>query len=237
MTNTKQKTTGFLTCNHCGNHAPMNIVAEYYRSLKPAYGSPEGDYYNDYEPDQGYRYELLLCLACKEVTLWKYFDADYVDPEEITTETLYPLAKSRLSGLPYRIQDAYEISLKVRVIDANAYAVLLGRILEMVCEDRKATGKDLFHQLKDLATKGEIPVKLVGVADNLRHLRNIGAHASLGELTKDEIPILDDLCRAILEYVYRAPYLAEKAQQRLNRLKEKRVKKEETNGEDSEDTR
>jgi len=213
----------------------MNIVAKYYRSLRPAYGSPEGDYYDDYEPEQGYSYELLLCLACEEVTLWKYFDTQY--SEEITTETLYPLAKSRLSGLPYRIQNAYEISLKVRVIDVNAYAVLLGRILEMVCEDRKATGKDLFCKLKDLATKGEIPAKLVGVADNLRHLRNVGAHASLGELTKDEIPILDDLCRAILEYIYSAPHLVEKAQQRLNRLKEKRGKKEETSGEDSEDTR
>lgn len=192
----------------------MDIVAEYYRSLKPsAYESPEDEYYYFYQPEEGYRYELLLCLACKEVTLWKYFDADYTDPEEITVETLYPLTKPRLSGLPYRIQNAYEISLKVRVIDANAYTVLLGRIVEMVCEDREATGKDLFHKLKDLATKGEIPAKLVGVADNLRHLRNVGAHASLKELTKDEIPILDDLCRAILEYVYSAPYLAEKAQQ------------------------
>ena len=226
MTNVKWRNTGFLTCHHCGNHAPMDIVAEYYRSLKPSYDSPDDDDYYGYQPEEGYKYELLLCLACKEVTLWKYFDADYVDPEDITIETLYPLAKSRLPGLPYRIQNAYEISLKVRVVDVNAYAVLLGRILEMVCENREATGKDLFNKLQDLAAKGEIPAKLVGVADNLRHLRNVGAHASLGELTKDEIPILDDLCRAILEYVYSAPYLAEKAQQQLNHLKEKWAKKE-----------
>jgi Domain of unknown function (DUF4145) len=211
----------------------MDIVAEYYRPLKSSYDSPEDDYYYGYQPEEGYKYELLLCLSCKEVMLWKYFEADYTDPEDITIETLYPSAKSRLSGLPYRIQNAYEISLKVRVIDANAYAVLLGRILEMVCEDREATGKDLFNKLQDLAAKGEIPSKLVGVADNLRHLRNVGAHASLGELTKDEIPILDDLCRAILEYVYSAPYLAEKAQQQLNHLKEKWAKKENKSDEDS----
>jgi hypothetical protein len=223
MSNAKRRSTDFLNCPHCGNHAPMDIVAEYYRSLKVSYDLPDYDYY-DYQPEEGYKYELLLCLACKEVTLWKYFEADYADPEEIPIETLYPLAKSKLSGLPHRIQNAYDISLKVRVIDANAYAVLLGRILEMVCEDRAAKGKDLFYKLQDLAKKGEIPTKLVGVADNLRHLRNVGAHASLGELTKDEIPILDDLCRAILEYVYSAPHLAEKAQQQLNRLKEKRAK-------------
>lgn len=225
MTSTKRRTTGFITCHHCGNHAPMNIVAEYYRSLTPSY-DPSDYYYEPYEPEEGYKYELLLCLACKEVTLWKYFEADYVDPESITIEALYPSAQSKLSGLPYRIQNTYEISLKVRTIDANAYAVLLGRILEMICEDRKATGKTLYNQLQDLVVKGEIPVKLVEVAQNLRVLRNVGAHASLGELTKDEIPILDDLCRAILEYVYSAPYLAEKAQQTLNRLKEKREKEQ-----------
>lgn len=237
MAHAKQRTTGFLTCDHCGNHAPMEIAAEYYRSLKPStYSSLEDEYDYYHQPDEGYKYELLLCLACKEVTLRKYFDADY-DPEDITVETLYPFASSNLSGLPPRIQNAYRISLKVRSIDANAYAVLLGRILEMVCKDRKATGKHLVNKLEDLAAKKEIPDKLIGVAHNLRLLRNIGAHASSRELTKNEIPILDDLCRAILEYVYSAPHLAERAQQQLNRLTEERAKQEEIGDQDSENAR
>ncbi len=231
MANEKRRTTEFLQCNHCGNRAPMEIVADYYLSLKTTYNDPYyEEYYEDHypQPEEGYYYKLLLCLACKEVTLWKYFDADYIDAEEITIETLYPSAALRLSGLPPQIQQAYEIALKVRIIDANAYAVLIGRILEMICEDRKSTGKDLYDKLNNLAAKGEIPTKLVGVAHSLRQLRNFGAHASLGELTRDEIPILDDLCRAILEYVYNAPYLVEKAEQRLKRLKEKKSKKVET---------
>ena len=225
MTNAEQRTTEFLKCNNCGNNAPMNIVAEYFLSTV-TYSFPEDEYYYP-QPEAGYHYELLLCLACKEVTLRKYFYADYLDPEDITVEILYPSTGLRLSGLPHQIQQAYEKALKVRPIDANAYAVHIGRILEMVCEDRKATGKDLYNKLNDLATKGEIPTKLVGVANSLRHLRNVGAHASLGELTRDDIPILDDLCKAILEYVYSAPYLVEKAEQQLNRLKKKNIKKAE----------
>ncbi len=228
MTNGKREITGFLTCSHCGNHAPMDIVVDYYLSTKSTYDDPEDEYYHRHDPEQGYRFKLLLCLACKEVTIWKYFEADFIDDEEIKIELIYPADKFKLLGLPYQIQKAYEISLKVRVIDANAYAVLLGRVLEMVCEDRKATGKNLYDKLKDLATKGEIPEKLVGVAHNLRHLRNVGAHASLGELTRDEIPILDDLCRAILEYVYSATYLAKKAEQRVEQLKEKQKSKNES---------
>ncbi len=224
MADAKRKTTEFLQCGHCGNRAPMDIVAEYYLSTKSTYEDPYDEYYAP-QPEEGYHHKLLLCLACKEVTLWRYFDADYMDGEDIRLETLYPPAALRLSGLPSQIQRAYEIALKVRVIDANAYAVIIGRILEMICEDRQATGKDLYNKLIDLAAKGEIPDKLVGVADSLRQLRNFGAHASLGELTREEIPILDDLCKAILEYVYNAPYLVEKAEHRLNRLKEKKKQK------------
>ena len=109
----------------------------------------------------------------------------------------------------------------MRSIDPNAYAVLIGRVLELVCSDRKAKGNSLNNKLQDLADRQEIPEKLVGVADGLRNFRNVGAHPSLGELTESEIPILDDLSKAILEYVYTAPYLAAKAEQRFNELKQK----------------
>jgi hypothetical protein len=106
-----------------------------------------------------------------------------------------------------------------KLLDVNAYGVLIGRVLELICEDRNAGGTFLGERLADLAVKGEIPEKLVGVANSLRNLRNIGAHATLGELTPGEIPILDNLCRAILEYVYSAPYLVAQAEKRVEALK------------------
>jgi hypothetical protein len=72
-----------------------------------------------------------------------------------------------------------------------------------------------------LAQKGEIPNRLVEMAQKLRILRNIGAHASLGELTYAETPILEALCRAILEYVYTAPNLITKVEQRIKKLTNK----------------
>jgi DNA-directed RNA polymerase subunit M/transcription elongation factor TFIIS len=89
MSQAKQQTTGFLKCRHCGNYAPMNIAASYYLSTKPELYYPEDEYYNP-QPNQGYNYELLLCLACKKVTLREYFEHDYMDPEDIKLETLYP---------------------------------------------------------------------------------------------------------------------------------------------------
>lgn len=224
MSRAKQQTTGFLKCRHCGNYAPMNIAASYYLSTKPELYYPEDEYYNP-QPNQGYNYELLLCLACKKVTLREYFEHDYMDPEDIKLETLYPPQGLKLVYLPSSVQKAYEAALKARAIDANAYAILLGRMLEVVCENRKVQRENLFDKLKALAEKGEIPNNLMGVAHGLRMLRNIGAHEPLEGLSSDEIPILDDLSRAILEYIYIAPTLARQAEERSKRLKEKKTER------------
>jgi hypothetical protein len=50
----------------------------------------------------------------------------------------------------------------------------------------------------------------------------------LGELTENEAPILDNLSRAILEYVYSTPHLVEgarKALEKLNRRQQASTKK------------
>lgn len=232
MSQAKQRTTEFLKCRHCGNYAPMNIAASYYLSTKSETYDPENECYNP-EPGEGYTYELLLCLACKKVTLREYFEHDFMATEDIKPETLYPPQGVKLFCLPSSIQKAYEAALKARAIGANAYAILLGRMLEVVCEDRKVKGDNLYDKLKALAEKGEIPNNLVGVAHGLRMLRNIGAHEPLEGLSSDEIPILDDLSKAILEYIYIAPALAKQAEERSKRLKEKKagIKDEESDEE------
>jgi hypothetical protein len=211
MANSEKRVSGVVTCGHCNNRAPMKIVATYSQVTNPDPTSSESW-------DRGDVYELLLCPSCNKVALQEYFWHEMMDFDNISIKVLYPADRSPL-GLPVSIQEAYNDALQVRTVNANAYAVLIGRVLEMVCDDRNATGKELYAKLQDLAIKGEIPDKLVGIANSLRNLRNVGAHASLGKLTEAEIPILDDLCRAILEYVYSAPFLAKQAEDRLDYLK------------------
>lgn len=87
------------------------------------------------------------------------------------------------------------------------------------CIDKNAEGESLFDKIKYLADEGIIPAPLKDLAHNLRMLRNIGAHADLGELTPKEVPVLESLCKAILEYVYTAPALIEAAKERVEQLK------------------
>ena len=199
-----------MKCGHCQNLVRMPIKADFSKTHSQEDGPISWDYTK--------YYEILECPACFGVSFQTYWWADHMEPSDVRTELLYPRAIKSLSGLPDAVERAYEAARKVRAIDANAYGVLLGRVLELVCEDRGAQGGTLDEKLKSLADIKEIPEKLVKVAAGLRRLRNIGAHAGLGELTEREVPVLDDLTRAILDYVYSAPYLANLASERLAKL-------------------
>lgn len=172
--------------------------------------------------DHGQAFELVVCPACHGVILRSYYWHEGMESEGDTKiDVLYPSETRLPPGLPVAVQRAFVSALKVKPIDSNAFAVLIGRVIDEVCAERKAKGDSLFQKLKDLANRQEIPTKLVGVADGLRHLRNVGAHAELGELTPQELPIVEDLCRALLDYLYAAPFLTQRAMDRLDALKTK----------------
>lgn len=158
-------------------------------------------------------HELMICPACEGVTLRRYHWHDHFDPNDIDIEVVYPVVASAVPiGLPPAILQEFEVALRVQSVSPNAYGVLLGRLLELICDDRGAEKGSLGARLKELSIRGEIPNQLVQVAEKLQELRHVGAHAWVGELSPADVPILDSLCRAILEYVYSAPYLVEQAQ-------------------------
>ncbi len=206
-----------LECLHCSNTASMPVVASCHTIEEHA---PED--VPDASWEAGPVWEILRCPACKEITIrtYHYHEGMEDDEEEPSYTILYPGAPEKLNYLPTSIAAAYEAANRVRSIDPNAYGVLLGRLLDKVCMDKGAAGGSLFERLRDLATQGVIPGQLADMAHQLRQLRNIGAHADLGELTPQEIPVLGDLCKAILEYVYRAPMLVQQVQTRIATLRQ-----------------
>ncbi len=207
-------------CGHCQNVVTMEIVARHSTVQQ------EEDERSPFTWEAGFLFELIKCPACREIMLRRlHWDDRYMDGSDQDYETLYPAGDKMPRGLPPKIKKGYEAAQRVRNVDPNAYGVLLGRVLEMVCGDRNASGDTLEQRLQCLSTRGDIPTKLVAVATGLRKLRNVGAHPDLGELTGAELPVLDDLTRAILEYVYSAPSLAKEAEDRLGKLKAQRPRK------------
>lgn len=212
-----------MLCGHCGNKVSMLIGATL--SQVKDYQDPKSGF-----PWQaGPIHQLMICPACEGVTLRRYNWHDQFDPDDIDVKVVYPTNASVVPiGLPPIILQEFEAALRVRSVSPNAYGVLLGRLLELVCNDRGAEKGSLGARLKELSIREEIPERLVQVAEKLQELRHMGAHAWVGELGPAEIPILDSLCRAILEYVYSAPHLVKQAEERLNQLRDQQRKKKRT---------
>jgi len=205
-----------VSCGHCSNISNMRIIGnvdDVQLYTDPDYG-PMGE--------SGTIYNVLECPACKKSNIISYdWHDDMESEDEITYKILYPIDKNVPIGLPDNIQKTFKAAEKIKTIDVNAYVILLRRILELVCIDRKANGPTLALMLKDLSDRNEIPEKLVKVAKGLKDFGNIGAHAGIGELSEKEVPIVAALCTAILEYIYSAPFLATIAEDKLNAIKTK----------------
>ena len=193
-----------MICQHCGNRNTHEVVAEHKDS---------SEYDDGMKWNEGYYYQLLKCKACKEVSLVKYLWSDLWDckVDRDIPIFLFPTIDSLVYDLPGKLRTDYESARKVRHVDPHAYAVMLGRVLERICLDKKAKGKTLFNKLEYMYSHGLIPDHIYGIANNIRKLRNIGAHQSSVALRKEDIPLLDDLAETLLHYLYIIPKIQEKA--------------------------
>jgi hypothetical protein len=167
--------------------------------------------------DAGYLYQVLKCFKCGEIVFVRIFLHSELHPEGIDNpcDILYPPEVESPSGLPKQIERAWNAAILVSRVDPNAFAVLLGRVLDLICDDRQAKPGRLHARITELSTRGEFPPNLVDLAHHLRKLRNFGAHADLGALTAEDAPLVESLCRAMLLYLYTAPSLVVRAQAKL----------------------
>lgn len=159
--------------------------------------------------DDGEEYEwakvaaVAVCPVCDEPTVGTYFWID-VHGEPENYRRIYPSERDN-SALPDKVRKRLDAALKVKRIDPASYAVAIRRMLETVANTEQATGRDLFHKLDDLASKGRIPGALAEIGHQLRELGKFGAHDEEVEVEEADVPLIEDLAEAILEYLYRAP--------------------------------
>lgn len=206
-----------LVCGHCGNRSPMESKGQ--AQHVTVYGT------DPRYTDEDYRYwDLFVCPVCARPLLVETFCTTF-EQDPIAgcwpshTNVLYPSEAVDTDGLPDKVKVALLEALRLRQVSPNAFAVMLGRLLEIICEDKQAHGDNLVAQLGYLAGQGEIPQRLAEMAHKLRILRNFGAHAGPNDLGPQDVPILVDFTEVILEYIYRAPKKLEAMQRRIDQLK------------------
>jgi hypothetical protein len=218
-----------ITCGHCRNFSIMTMIGSVFDDKTEKVS--DDDYRQGHSPnEEGDLYEFYKCPKCKKVNVRSYYFSQWhhEDPDEEMLESLtesyftviYPINKSTVPiGLPENISHQYSIAEKTKEIDIGLYAISVRKLLELVCKENGAKTGNLVDKIKELVSKNILPEKLSKVADGIRAFGNIGAHGELDELTEKELPIINALTRAILEYLYTAPYLATVAEKKLEALK------------------
>ena len=162
-------------CPHCGQRTALHGKAK----VEKASG---GDGWN--EPYWVEHWELRRCVSGERPILREILEVD-LDGEVPQTLTLYPDARpGTLAGIRDTVAKAYEAALSVQAIEPNAYAVLIGRLLEVTAVEEGVRGDRLVEQLRALSEAGRIPPVLADMADRLRQIRNFGAHAAAGEVNR-----------------------------------------------------
>lgn len=99
----------------------------------------------------------------------------------------------------------------------RASAMMVRRLLEEICEDSGATGKDLHHRLQDLRSKIILPEELFEAMSELKAIGNDAAHIEAKQydrIEKDEAEDTIELAKEILKARYQLKGLVARLQAR-----------------------
>lgn len=183
----------------------------------------EGEYIDDYT-DQTI---LGTCTECKQPVLVQKSFGPY-DPNESSGEyyTLYPKdkvgARELLFDVPQLISVSYDEAVKCEKSQAwNACVVMVGRALEGAAKDYDSTVKSIAAGITKMHDAGVISDELFDWANELRLLRNIGAHASEEDVRESDAREALDFLQAILETIYHLrPMFAKRQDKRKEQTNE-----------------
>lgn len=181
----------------------------------------------DTEDDDHFEVYFLECPGCHK-TMVGHADEVRLDFDrwEMDSPTrLWPNPKTRLdSSIPKSVQGSIEEArLCIQVKAYSACAVMCGKALEALCKAHGAEKWQLAKSWKELKEKGIIDARLYSWGESLRERRNIGAHATDEDVSREDAIDVLDFTVAICEYVY---VLAEKYE-RFKARETMRKKKEE----------
>lgn len=200
----------------------MIIECPYCESLVDGRLIGEHESYNIEDP-YPFKVVLLECPKCKE-SLVGCQELIQTGPDEeswINGQRLWPEPPNFSSWvIPGIIRESLIEAEKC--FKAKAYiacAVMCGRALEGVCKSHKTSSKTIASGLKELVDRKIIDDRLYRWGEALREQRNLGAHATEMNITKEDARDILDFANAICNYIF---VLTDKFEKYLKRQEQKK---------------
>jgi Domain of unknown function (DUF4145) len=206
-----------LTCPHCGNKAPMELLNKFEKvTVSPLKYNEDAQFHDIFE--------VFECPVCEEFQLyhthWNTEEA-YFEDFDIYEEgqLLYPLSeKVNLYSLPKSIKSAYESALKVKNIDDGVCLMAIRRTLEMVCKDKGAVKGQLHQKLNQLQQQGILPPLMGDISKVIKDFGNIAAHGDQVDFNSHMVDGMFRFTNRILEYVYILPREMKRARREIEMI-------------------
>lgn len=202
-----------IDCNYCRASVDAKILS------KKEFGANE-----IFDPTC---YYFLECPVCESIML-AWCEIERIDGDDsnwgfVNPHRIYPAPPSFLhSSIPKLVRNSLEEADKcIRAHAYSACAVMCGRTIEAICK-LKVDSNMLAQGLKKLRDAKIIDDRLYEWGEALRKERNIGAHATDEDTTKDDAHDIYDFAKAICDYIF---VLTE----RYEHYKSRKVKKNKMN--------
>jgi hypothetical protein len=178
-----------VKCPKCENDRRLKVHGDYVQ--KDAASEPAN------------RYTFGACAVCGLPFVVEQTDyGQGFDGEE--SKIVYPEDGSQVRfALPAIVGTSYDSARGCQA--ARQWipaAVMAGRTLEAICHDQLGTKTMMAAGLKQLRDQGKINEELWQWSEELRFLRNVGAHPSTEHITREDVEDAINLLQAILETLY-----------------------------------
>ncbi|KTC28020.1 hypothetical protein AO239_12165 [Pseudomonas sp. ICMP 19500] len=170
-------------------------------------------------------YQIVQCQNCEGVSFRRdytdsdcyYHDDETGEVEVYHTDDIYP---NRTAGR-FKIKGEYHLPFTVRVAYGELILALNGGqkilaglgirvVIEIVCKDKEAEGKNLLSKIDDLALKGVLTKVDAGILHQLRVLGNESAHEAKPS-SNEQLNLAMDVVEHLLLGAYIHPVLTSTA--------------------------
>lgn len=212
------------TCFHCGNTGLLKYIGKTEWKDEDIAKDGAGNIinYTLIEHEDWYVFE---CPVCNKPVIISEYVLDVAEtPAEYKTE--YPTIAVSPLGVPKEIYSAFESAVKTKGIDHSICLLSLRRVLEMICKEKGAVGKDLEKKIDDLIAKKVFPPMIEDACWIIRQMGNEAAHADDIKVYTYDIEQVIGYVATIIDYLYSLPYRVEKMKAKIEERKNSNKKEE-----------
>ncbi|MER2249500.1 DUF4145 domain-containing protein [Methylorubrum podarium] len=195
-----------ITCPHCGNKGTFQGIA----NVSDAGYSKKGKWYKNggylNEGTVKYVTGIRRCpnLECNGfITFVGYRKSLGVDPLWFAPSLLIDFNSSRI---PENMRETMVEAISCHGAGAyRASAIMVRRALELLCEDKGASGNNLKDRISKLSQHATVSPSLLAAADHLRLLGNDAAHIeakTYDDISEAHASLAIEVAKELLKAVY-----------------------------------